>query len=200
MAAFRPIALTGASLLMVFALSSCQRSVSGLDTRGVADPLPPAPIGGVQSSQLDPAAPALITPDQQVAAVDPNIQPQATLAPGTQVPGTQTLGTDPAATVTTPPVNSAPVSRESVTGTWVVASDNPECRIILAFTKWAGGYRAATRRCETTEMGAISAWDVKDNKVVLIDANGNQVASLASSGPERYDGATAGGKTVSFSR
>ncbi len=197
MAVFRPVALAATGLMVALALGGCQRTVSGLDTRGVAEPLPPAPIDSVQSSQLDPAAPAQITPDQQVASIDPNMPPQTG-----QLPGTPPIGTETAA-ITPPPapaVNSAPVSRESVTGTWVVASDNPECRIILAFTKWSGGYRAATRRCETTEMGAISAWDVKDNKVVLIDANGNQVASLASSGAERYDGVTSGGKSVSFSR
>lgn len=194
MSEYRAANHLAAGLMVVLALGGCAR-MSTLDTRS-AEALPPAPIDSVQSSQLDPAAPAQITPDQQVAAVDPSLAPADPLAPQTGVPAGDAASLTPAA----PAAAGPPISRESVTGTWVVASDNPECRIILAFTKWAGGYRAATRRCETAEMGTVTAWDVKDNKVVLVDANGNQVASLASAGAERYDGVTAGGKPVNFTR
>ena len=85
-------------------------------------------------------------------------------------------------------------------GTWTVATDNPDCRIILAFTKWSGGDRAATRRCQSDELGALSAWDVKGDQVVLVDANGASVANLYSSGPQRYDGSTAGGNRISLTR
>jgi hypothetical protein len=169
-------------------LAGCQRGVSALDTR--SDPLPPAPVGTVEATPLDPAAPAQIAPGTEVAAVDPN-------AP--VVPGAASPATEPAAPPVPPP-STTPITREALAGTWTVASDNPECRIILAFTKGSGGYRAATRRCNTPEISAVTAWDVKDNRVVLVDAGGNQVASLASTGPERYDGSTAGGKPVSFSR
>jgi hypothetical protein len=182
----RPVAVLAAGLMAASVLAGCQRSVSGLDTRGSAEALPPAPIGVVQATPLEPAP---VSPDQQVAAIDPALQQPAADAPAA----------DPAA-VAPPPVSTAPVTRESMAGTWTVATDNPECRIILAFTKWSGGYRAATRRCNTPEIGAVTAWDVKDNKVVLVDANGNQVASLASTGVESYDGATAAGKAVRFSR
>jgi hypothetical protein len=180
-----------AGLAALVMLSGCQRGVSALDTR--SDPLPPAPVGTVEATPLEPAAPAAIAPatGQQVAAADPNALPPAD--------GTAPAAGQPAAA--TPPTPSAtPITRESLAGTWTVASDNPECRIILAFTKWSGGYRAATRRCNTPEISGVSAWDVRDNLVVLVDAGGNQVASLASTGPERYDGTTAGGKPVTFSR
>jgi hypothetical protein len=178
----RPVAVLAAGLMAATVLAGCQRSVSGLDTRGSAEALPPAPIGVVQATPLEPAP---MSPDQQVAAIDPALQ-----TPTVETP----------AAVAPPPVSTAPVTREGMAGTWTVATDNPECRIILAFTKWSGGYRAATRRCNTPEIGAVTAWDVKDNKVVLVDANGNQVASLASTGAESYDGATAAGTPVRFSR
>jgi hypothetical protein len=92
------------------------------------------------------------------------------------------------------------VTREAMAGTWTVASDNPDCRIILAFTKWSGGYRAATRRCNTAELSGVAAWDVKENRVVLVDGSGNAVASLVPAGPERYQGNTNSGKPVVFSR
>jgi hypothetical protein len=203
MVANRQAAILVAGLGVMLALGGCQRSVSGLDTRSAASPLPAAPVDQVQSSQLDPAAPTQIAPGgQQVAAMDPTLQQQPLPDPNsTALPGTNPAPAQQQIAAATPSATpSAPVSRESVTGTWIVASDNPECRIILAFTKWSGGYRAATRRCETSELTAVSAWDVKDNKVVLVDANGNQVASLASTGAEQYDGVTSGGKPVKFSR
>jgi hypothetical protein len=183
--------MIAAGLAALVMLAGCQRGVSALDTR--SDPLPPAPVGTVQSTPLDPAAPAAIAPapGQQVAATDPNALPPDDGG----VPGAQQTATPPPPTPST-----TPITRESLAGTWTVASDNPECRIILAFTKWSGGYRAATRRCNTPEISTVTAWDVRENLVVLVDAGGNQVASLASVGPERYDGTTAGGKPVTFSR
>ena len=181
----RPVAVLAAGLMAAAVLGGCQRSISGLDTRGSAEALPPAPIGVVQATPLEPTP---TVPDQQVAAVDPAAQ-----APAVETPAAAAAAPPPAA-------STAPVTREGMAGTWTVATDNPECRIILAFTKWSGGYRAATRRCNTPELGSVTAWDVKDNKVVLVDASGNQVASLASSGAESYDGSTSGGKPVRFSR
>ncbi len=186
---FRPVAIVAVGVLALAVLGGCQRSVSSLDTRGSAQSLPPAPVGVVEATPLDAAPPTQITPDQQMASLEPVPPASATETP---VPGTAA----PAA----PPVAAAPVTREAMAGTWTVATDNPECRIILAFTKWSGGYRAATRRCNAPEIAAVSAWDVRDNRVVLVDASGNQVASLASTGPESYDGTTAGGAPVRFSR
>jgi hypothetical protein len=185
---FRLAAFVAFAALALATLGGCQRSVSSLDTRGSAQSLPPAPVGVVEATPLDTAPPTQITPDQQVASLEP-VPP----ASGVETPVA-------GAAETAPPVAAAPVTREAMAGTWTVATDNPECRIILAFTKWSGGYRAATRRCNAPEIAAVSAWDVRDNKVVLVDASGNQVASLASTGPESYDGTTAGGAPVRFSR
>lgn len=183
----RPVAFAAIAVAAILSLAGCQRTVSGLNTR--AEPLPAAPVDSVTGAPLDPAAPAPLPGGDQFASAGPveggELQP---LDPLAGAPG----GVDPA--------NAPKITRESMAGTWTVASDSPDCRIILAFTKWSGGYRAATRRCTSTELTSVTAWDVKDNKVVLVDASGNQLASLYSTGVERYDGTTAGGSQVTFSR
>ncbi|MCB1464295.1 MAG: AprI/Inh family metalloprotease inhibitor [Nitratireductor sp.] len=182
----RPLVIALACLTLAGLASGCNRSVSALDPGAPPAPLPSAPLDPVQSQSLDPVSGQPMSPDGsnpgQVASLDPNAGGQP-----------QSLGA--------PPVAGGPeISRESMTGTWTVASDNPECRIILAFTKWSGGYRAATRRCNTPELGAVTAWDVKGNQVVLVDGSGNAVATLYSAGAERYDGQTSSGKAIQFTR
>ena len=171
-----------ACLATVLMASGCNRSVSALDPGAPPAPLPSAPLDPVQSQTLDPVTgQPMAQPGGQMASIDstaPN-QPGSTGAP---------------------PVAGPEISREAMTGTWTVATDNPDCRIILAFTKWSGGYRAATRRCDAPELAAVTAWDVKGSQVVLVDGSGNTVASLYSSGPERYDGRTSGGKPIRFTR
>lgn len=179
------------------ALGGCNRSVSALDTRLPPEPLPSTPLEPVQSAQLEPLSPGQqplydaqgnplppADPNQVASLDNPNAQAPQILQPGqvTPQPGGETL------------------SREALAGTWTVASDNPDCRIILAFTKWSGGYRAATRRCNSPELAAVSAWDVSGSSVVLIDGSGNRIAGLFSAGPERYDGTTSSGQRVVFSR
>lgn len=184
----RPAALVCASLAVALLVSACNRSVSALDVPPAS--LPPAPLDPVQSQELDPVTGQPIQPqpgqvqpgDTQMAAVDPNA-------------GTQPQSITPPASA-----SSQSITRESMAGTWTVASDNPECRIILAFTKWSGGYRAATRRCNAPELTSVTAWDVSGNQVVLVDSSGNTVASLYATGAERYEGRTSNGTPVRFSR
>ncbi len=186
---YRPLYAALVCLTAIGLVSGCQRSVSALDPGAPPAPLPSAPLDPVQSQSLDPVTGQPLQPNGgqfgqpgDVASLDPNASGQP-----------QSLGA--------PPVAGGPdISRESMTGTWTVASDNPECRIILAFTKWSGGYRAATRRCTTQELGSVTAWDVKGNQVILVDGTGNTVATLYSAGAERYDGATSSGKAIQFTR
>ncbi len=194
-----------AGFAAAMALSGCQRSTSALDLRRPPEPLSGQPVGTVDQTSLDPLQGG---PTQLGQGVDPNSQ-------GGNGQQTQVASVDPSAGVVdgtqdgtadgvvVDPVQSAsatPVTRESMAGTWTVATDNPECRIILAFTKWSGGYRAATRRCNAPELAGVTAWDVKDNRVVLVDGGGSTVATLNSTGAERYDGSTNGGKRISFTR
>jgi hypothetical protein len=185
------------------ALTACTQSVSAFDVRRPPEPLVAAPVESVQTGALDPAGPpqqlgtgAGAGQNQQVATLQQGAGQQTQLdGQGRPVANQQTAALNP------PPKGSGePVTREAMAGTWTVATDNPDCRIILAFTKWSGGYRAATRRCNAPELTAINAWDVKDNRVVLVDASGNSIASLVGAGPERYQGSTSGGKPIAFTR
>jgi len=210
MGALKPSIVVGV-LVSAIALSACQRSVSALDTRLPPEPLPSTPLEPVQTGELAPPGldgqpsnltPGVAQPNDQLASLDPSAQQGGQVDANGQFQPHQSgdvqiqggVGTDPAA------AGGEPVSRESMAGTWTVASDNPDCRIILAFTKWSGGYRAATRRCNSSELSSISAWDVHGSLVVLVDGNGNRVASLQSAGAERYAGSTASGSQVTFSR
>ncbi|MGI9400356.1 MAG: AprI/Inh family metalloprotease inhibitor [Rhizobiaceae bacterium] len=188
------------AVVAAFVLAGCSQSISTLETQSPPQPLPSTPLEPVQSSQLDPAQSDLQGGPAPIAGelasndgstdlqVDPN-------APQTLEPQSQESA------LATPSAQAAPpISRESMAGTWTVASDNPDCRIILAFTKWSGGYRAATRRCNSPELGTVTAWDVKGDSVILVDSNGTQIANLYSAGPERYDGSLAGGSAISFTR
>lgn len=187
------------AVMAAFVLAGCNRSFNTLETRAPPQPLPSAPLEPVQTTQLNPANPDWQEPspiagqvegDDQYASLDGDPNAPQTLEPQSQE-----------SAMATPSGQGGPtLSREEMAGTWTVVSDNPDCRIILAFTKWSGGYRAATRRCNSTELGAVTAWDVKGQSVVLVDSNGSTVASLYSSGPERYEGSLVGGTPISFSR
>lgn len=180
----RPTVLLSASLAAALLAAGCSSPSSTMDVPPAS--LPPAPLDPVQSGTLDPVTG----------------QPTDATQQGLEQQGDTTVANIDANTggQLAQPTSSEPISRESMAGTWTVASDNPECRIILAFTKWSGGYRAATRRCNAAELSSVTAWDVDGNQVVLVDSTGNKVATLYSTGPERYQGQTTNGQPVIFSR
>lgn len=193
---FQPLAAAAMYGLLAAFLSGCNQSVSALETRAPPQPLPSVPLDPVQTSELGPAIPG-----GSGDGGGPLVIGEDTSVPGGSDQMASLDGGDPTALQpVAEDTTGEPLSREELAGTWIVDSDNPDCRIILAFTKWAGGYRAATRRCESDELGAVTAWDVNGDHVVLVDGSGQMVASLYSTGPERYDGSTAGGLRISFSR
>lgn len=171
------------SLIVIsLAITGCNRSINSISPAGSQPQrLPSAPVDAVSADQLPPP-------------VDPNAAGQAP-----QTPGIETAGLSPDGGIA-PESTGQPVTREAVSGSWNVDSDNPDCRMILAFTKWSGGYRAATRRCISPELASVSAWDVKGQQVVLMDSGGNTVARLYQSASSRYDGTTNGGSAISFTR
>ena len=183
------IALT---LVACLAASGCTRSTNALsiNTQSPPQPLPSQPAGSVQSGQLDP-----ITQDrynQQGQLVNPQTQWQDLQQPsdGQQVASLQQPQPD----------TGTPLKHEQLAGAWNVSPDGAGCRVFLSFTQWSGGYRAGSRSCASRELSAITAWDVKGSKVVLVDTNGAVVASLSSAGTEQYTGTTASGQPVTFSR
>ncbi len=177
-------------LTVATVLSGCNQSLNSISPGAPPSALPSAPAQPVASGQLPPIntgqqpvanqqiASAPTTPDNQpIQQVDPN-----------------------AANNGAPTASSVKITREGMAGSWQVPTDGADCRIILAFTKWSGGYRAATRRCTSPEIQTINAWDVKDQSVVLVDQSGNEVARLFGTGNGRYDGRTKNGEAVSFTR
>lgn len=165
------------------ALAGCTRSAD-VNTRLPPEPLPSSPTEPVQTGDLP-----VVDPDVQVAGQN------------SAAPATPEVQEQPALASNEPAKPSGEkITREGMAGSWNVPSDNAECRIILAFTKWSGGYRAATRRCNSPEIAAVTAWDVKGQQVVLVDGAGSTVARLFSSGNARYDGSLNSGTKITFTR
>lgn len=176
-------------LIVTTALAGCNRSINSIVPRsGDPQTLPSAPVDSVFSGGELPSA------NGQPISNEPTIveAPTAPMTPQVQE-GAQIASV-------APNPSSEPVTREGVSGTWEVKSDNPQCRIILAFSKWSGGYRATSLRCQSTELSSIEAWDVKGVQIVLFDGGGNILARLYNSGDARYDGTTNSGNAISFTR
>ena len=188
-------AATGTRIVLglagALALSACT-GASNLNQGGTfasarpAAPLAPAPLTPVQSGELQPTAPepgqlGATAPDGSQVAALPDASQPTTTAPVTEAK------------------DKTPVTRNTMVGAWTVSSGGSNCQIFLALTKWSGGYRAAPRGC-SGGISDVQAWDVKDSKVVLVNSSGAQAATLYRSAGERFDGNTAGGGAISFSR
>ncbi|MBO8142886.1 MAG: AprI/Inh family metalloprotease inhibitor [Firmicutes bacterium] len=170
-------------------LAGCNRSLNSIAPVAPPRALPSTPAEPVLSNQLPPVNSGQQPPENQSVANAPT-------TPENQ----QNVQVANVATNPNQPTSTLKISREALAGSWQVPTDGLDCRIILAFTKWSGGYRAATRKCISPEIQAINAWDVKDQTVVLVDQSGNEVARLFASQSGRYDGRTTSGEAVSFVR
>lgn len=203
-----------AVLACSFLLGACQTRLpnpfSGSPTEPVqSGDLPPLPAAnGVQPGQpFDPnaPAPALVPPGQQAtnqtgaqpfdpaaatnAAPPPIVAPQ----PNTQAPAVAPQPIQPT-------VSAVQLSRADMLGAWQLASTADTCQLFMTLTTWTGGYRATTKGCNSVELANVTAWDLQDNRVVLVGATGSQVASLTAVGGNRFSGATKSGAPVSVSR
>ena len=186
----------------IVAISGCTRSSDALriNTQTPPQPLPSSPTGEVETSQLDQVPPA---GDQLGNTANPGEpQPIGGLQNTPQAPTIpqNSPSANDGTSLETTALSNEPISHEAMTGAWNVNSDNPDCRVFLSFTKWSGGYRAGTRRCNAPELTSVTAWDIRENRVVLVDGSGAQVASLGSVGAESYAGALSGGQPVTFNR
>ncbi len=192
-----------AIIMAAIVVAGCTRTSNPLavNTRP-PQPLPSVPAGNVESSQLDPVSGEL--QNRSTLPASTGVQQQTTGTPTAPTIGGHTTAAAeiPSANVAGETVNQGtePLTRESLLGAWDVQSDNSECRIMLAFTKWSGGYRAGSSACQSDEIGSVIAWDVKGQQVILVDGGGNTVARLFSSGNERYDGTLNSGTPISFTR
>ena len=184
--------------LGVLVLSACQSArLDGLSTQPAPAPLPAAPTGTVQQGTLAPVG-GTIAPVANGATQFPNapVDPNAPL-PGEVTP--QITPVTPGAGTQVAAVTGPAVSEDALVGAWKVTTAGSSCQMFMAKTKWSGGFRAASRGCPG-DAAAVSAWTVSGSQVVLKDSNGNQVATLFSSGGTRFDGTTKGGQSISLSR
>ncbi|PZO81853.1 MAG: hypothetical protein DI629_03155 [Mesorhizobium amorphae] len=162
----------GIAAVLALALAGCTSSrVGSLDTAPA--PLPPAPAGTVTGTQLPPpVAPTPPPPpaETQVAALPPQPSPTA-----------------PDVTVS------------SVAGVWNASVSGQSCRVATPQTKFGQGFRAGPLRCPAPFDG-VKSWNVAGKQLTFYDANGSVLASLFSSGAEKFDGQTASGLPISLSR
>lgn len=163
------------------ALSSCTQTRFGGDPSQPA-PLTPTPVGVVETKELEPAQPGdQLNPDQ--TATDTTLEPEVKVA------------------AAPPPADGGKdVTKEALVGAWQVNTGASQCQLFLSLTTWSGGYRAASRGCASPALSDVQAWDVKGKQVVLINSSGSTAARLYRSGATRYDGSTAIGQAISFSR
>ncbi len=167
-----------ASVVVLLGAAGCQSDrFSTYDSRPT--PLPAAPSGTVTGSQLPPPAPTDFPETPQPAA------------------GTQVAAVDPNAGM--PAQSSGPVTEGGVAGVWNVSVAGQSCRVATPRTKFGQGYRAAPLRCPAP-LDGVKSWAVQGNQMVLYNDAGSQVASLSSTGPEKFDGTTSTGSPVSLTR
>ena len=191
----KPLFAVCALSLGALVLAGCQSArLEGLSTQPAPAPLPAAPAGTVQQGTLAPVG-GTVAPVTAGGAQFPNapIDPSAPAA-GTMTPVTPAAGTQVASAATGPAV-----SEDALVGAWKVTTAGSSCQMFMAKTKWSGGFRAASRGCPG-DAASVSAWTVNGSQVVLKDSNGNQVATLFSSGGTRIDGTTKSGQPISLSR
>ena len=182
-----------ALLALALSLGACQR----LGWGSSVDPLPASPTQPVSSGALAPVD--LVPPDR---AVDANGEPLPPVD-GQNPDGMPADGTDVASAgpvVPSEPAGSQEVGRTDMLGGWSVASGGDRCQLFMTLTTWSGGYRASTRGCGSATLKTISAWDLNGKQVILKDKGGERIATLYSSGAERFNGQTVGGSAISVSR
>ena len=193
----KPVIAVCALTLGALVLAGCQSArLDSMSTQPAPAPLPAAPAGTVQQGTLAPVG-GTVAPVAAGGTQFPNapVNPNATVA-GSLPPVTPTA---PGAATQVAAATGPAVSEDALVGAWKVTTAGSSCQMFMAKTKWSGGFRAASRGCPG-DAAAVSAWTVSGSQVVLKDSNGNQVATLFSSGGTRFDGTTKGGQAISLSR
>ena len=176
--AFSKTGLVAVSLAALLAAGCSSTRFSSMNEQPA--PLSPAPSGNVTASTTLPPPAAPGTP------TDPAGFPAA---PGTE---TNVASVDPAA--------SAPdITTGNVVGAWNASVSGQSCQLITSLTKLGSNNRAASRACAAPVNG-VKAWNVSGKQLSLYDESGSVVATLQSSGPEKFDGQTSTGLPISLSR
>ena len=186
--AIGPVAMIAVAAVIVAGCT--QTRVGGLNTQPA--PLTPAPAGTVTSGQLPPPA------SPQVGADGfPEAPGGSQIIAGDGTDGETSADGDLSSIQEV--ASAAPVTRETMVGAWRVSTEGANCQMFMALTRWSTGFRAASRGCPG-DAANVSSWNVEGNQVLLSDSSGNRVATLFSTGGERFDGQTVGGRAISLAR
>ena len=160
------------------ALAGCQSSrMESMNSQ--PEPLPAAPSGTVTGGQLPPPS-------------SPGAFPEAPQNP-------QVAAASPTAPAAAPPANAPDVTKNGMLGSWNTSVGGSNCQVFLSLTKFGNASRGGSRGC-SGDIQKMRSWDVQGKQVVMFDESGNQIASLYSSGANRFDGQTTGGQSISLSR
>jgi len=174
--------LAAAAMVALAIVSGCQSSrVGSLNTR--PEPLQPAPSGAVVASQLPPPS-----GPSDASAFPP--------APGMTGDGQQVAALDPNASA---PAGAPDLTAGSVAGVWNATVAGQGCRVATPQTKFGQGFRAGPLRCPVP-LDGVKSWNVAGKQLSLYDGNGDLLARLYSSSPERFDGQMTSGQPISLSR
>ena len=179
-----------AVVLCAVALTGCQSSRFGaLSPRGSQpEPLPATPSGVVVQSQLPPPATPQPTGNTSQFPDAPDSPNMASLDPNAAGGGQAT-----------PPAGAPTPSQNALVGSWNVNAGGTSCQMFLTLTSYGGGSRGGTRGCPGN-LADLRIWKVAGSQLVLSDPDGTQIATLYSSGNERFDGQTSTGTRISLSR
>ncbi len=150
---------------------------------------PPGAPAPVESSSLPPPG-----TDASGAPLPPSDGTDASLQPLAPPAGTTTALNAP-----TDAGVAGTVARTDLLGGWTITSGTDSCQLFMTLTSWTGGYRASTRGCNSALLKGVSAWNLNGVNVVLAGQGGAPLATLTSSGNNRFDG-TANGQPITFYR
>ena len=176
-------------LIIAFGLAGC--TSTRFSDNNALEPLPAAPSGVVQQSQLPPPTKPTAP---QLASTDPSQFPAAPTTPG----GAATPGAAGAQVADTAP-SGPDLTIGSVAGVWNVNVAGQSCKVATPQTKYGQGFRAGPLRCPG-EVANVKSWNVAGKQLTLYDESGSAVARLYSSGGAGFNGQTSGGSAISLSR
>ncbi|MEF2552178.1 AprI/Inh family metalloprotease inhibitor [Aurantimonas sp. A2-1-M11] len=174
------------ALLLV---AGCSRSMPEMGRDTGPAPLPPAPAGRVSADQLPPPPP----PPPPGANTGASADFDATANGGASDATDNGGGTQVAST------SSEPLSRTSMTGFYQVSASGGNCRVGLTLTQYDENYNAASMGCPG-RLADVRRWSTSGNQLLLKDTSANVIATLTSSGTNRFTGQTTTGVPVELYR
>lgn len=162
-----------AMAVLMLAIAGCQGTrIPYMGSRAPQPaPLPPAPAGNVAASELPPPS----FPQPPAGATTAPVDMASAEASATEL------------------------TKNGVLGSWRTDASGVNCQMFLTLTKYGENSRGGTRGCPG-ELASMRGWNVAGTQLQIFDENGSRIATLYSSGGERFNGQTASGQAVSLSR